>query len=360
VDIVDAAVQYLVYRLTWKELQTQPGGITRLMVDIDSALQDFIAHAKKGARNEEVRKKFNEQMVARLKEVLGNPLLIARVNAARALSMVAENGFEDVADALLEILQDSKQSDAVRYWAVHGLRELFRAAHQPEPVLMRNKEREEKSIQALIGVIEHKGPAMGLPEEIEGARVYRREAVRALALTRYPALVDVKDKKVKARPALVLLRVLAEPGRLTPSPRLDEQVEAAIGLAKLQAKLSPDYQPDYAAEHIARFIVKLAERYEKEGKKGMEPWKVHAARIGEALELMKIDASKNAKDKEAAKYVTEVVSRVAPVLTNIEKGTTANAASLSNWVNSTPAKSAMLFRGAADTAIKSAEPAEKQ
>ena len=50
-----------------------------------------------------------------------------------------------------------------------------------------------------------------------------------------------------------------------PAPRLDEQVEAGIGLARMQAKLSPDYQPAYAAEQIARFVVKFAERYQVEG-----------------------------------------------------------------------------------------------
>lgn len=359
-ELLDSAAQYYAYRLTWTEEQNKTGGMSRLCNDLDFMLQDFQKSARAGVKNDSVLKEFCKQLVVRLKEVMGNPRVIARVNGARCLALVAENGYEDVADVLVELLQDPKQSDGVKYYALVGLKDLFKYAHQLEPVLMKNRTREVNATQAALAMVERKGPATTSKEEIDGFRVLRREAVRALALTRYPALVEgkTKEKKVIARPALTLLRVMAEPKRFTPEPRIDEQVEAAIGLARMQTKLSPEYQPDYAAEHLARFVARFAQRQQAEGKKMTEPWKIDASRLSESLEVMKLEATKNAKDKEAAKYVTEVFNRARPVLDNIEKGQTANPTNLSDWLVRNPSPSKTLFRGAPDTAIKESEPVE--
>jgi len=57
--------------------------------------------------------------------VLQNDLPIARVNGADVLARLAGVGQEEVADALVEILNDDKQNRAVKYHAVRGLERLF-------------------------------------------------------------------------------------------------------------------------------------------------------------------------------------------------------------------------------------------
>jgi GGDEF domain-containing protein len=361
-NIIDVAVQNFVYPVTFIEKQNAFEGMSKVVSEFELALNDFPNAVKKyNAKNDKVREKFLERATEHLKEVLTNPRLIARVNGAEMLALVAKAGYEDAAEVLLEVIKDDKQSDAVRYWAYRGLYELFRQANREEPTL-KNKAREAECILALGKAIDRKGPMAGPREVIEGARVLRREAVRALAATRYPVLADKDGKNVKGYPALMLLRLVAQPGSYQPPLRLDEQVEAAIGLTRLLTKGFPDYQPDYAAWHVGRFIVRFAEEYQRarEAKNdAMEPWKIHAARLLEGLEWMRADAAKNIKDKDVTKYLTELVNRAGAVLQPIEKGQTARAGDLSNWLNANPPKNPALFRGKPDTAIKAMEPEEK-
>src|SRR5262249_53225855 len=122
-------------------------------------------------------------------------------------------------------------------------------------------------------------------EEVEGFRVLRREAVKALAQYRAPSIKD------QARPALVLLKVVARDG-FQPEPRMDERVEAAIGVARMKPDIDQTYQREYAAQQLGLFVVDFAYRYNTRDRAEMKPWAVQAARLSDALEVMKAE-SKN-------------------------------------------------------------------
>src|SRR5207247_5253087 len=117
---------------------------------------------------------------------------LVRINAARILSFVGRSGYEDAADLAVEIIENPKESDAVRLYALQTLRLLF-AVNNPEDKKaswVTKPERELKAIEALIAYIARKPPltADASAEEVEGLRYVRREAIRALGNVRKPII----------------------------------------------------------------------------------------------------------------------------------------------------------------------------
>jgi hypothetical protein len=215
-----------------------------------------------------------------------------------------------------------------------------------------SKEEQGTVATAIIEFLNRKPnlPAKAKPEEIDGFRVLRREAVRALAQIHIPSVSNT------VRPALMLARFAAEDASIQPPPRIDERLEAAIGLARMRSADSPGYQVDYAANAIAKFIGAFGAlaNNERDYKTAVRhrPWKIDAARANEALAVLRKDSPKD-------DYLGQVVARGTKALQAIAKGDLANAGDL-GWLanpdNVSPNKE--LFKGAADTVVKPAKPAE--
>jgi hypothetical protein len=359
-ETVKVMAKWYSYRLTWPKYQNEAGMMKRLF---DEYEQEIGTAGSKKPATQPFLDAFTKNMVVTTREVLkGDPgarqPAIARINAVRQLAFLAKFGQEEAADVFVEVIKDpDPDMDASRYYAFQGLRDLFAQA-QKTP--MKDKAREARSILALIEFLDKPmtvPPSMSR-EEVEGLRFLRREATRALALTRYPAVAEEKTKAIQGRTALVLLRIARKNG-LVPEPRWDEQVEAAIGLARLQCKLFEDYQPDYAAQQIGGALVDFANVYNQDDSKEKEKgYKIYAMRFTEALAAMKTDVTKNIKDKEIVQYVNDMINRAVKVLSAIEnKASTANAAAdLDNWVNNTAPKSASVYKGAADAKLRTEAP----
>jgi hypothetical protein len=333
-DAVDVLAQWHTYRVTWPEIQSTVGAIgggRSVMADLDLFLQDA---AKNKQATAPLLEMFSTKVAEHMKVVLQNQKPIARVNGARVLARLAEAGQEEVADALVDTVKDPQQLDGVKYYALKGIKELFAQANQPNPTVFQSKtgkEREARCLAVLGETITRKvNISEDLPrDEKEGMRVVCREAVRALALNHRPAVTDDKGAVVDS-PALTLLRVVRADG-LVPEPRIDSQVEAAVGVARMSAKAFEGYQPDYAAYHLAWFVADFAQATKSDSIK--RPWKVDAARLTDALEAMKAET---AKLKEG-KYIAEVLDRALRVLKAIE--TTGDPdQSLAEWLaNKKPA-----------------------
>lgn len=358
-DVIDVVAKYYVYRMTWSELY--PAMHQKVVKDIYDALE---AASPKKEDTKESREKerakaaflqvFNKRLEVYLKEVLKNRDDMPRVNAAMVLARLSEFGDEKLLDTYVEILKDPKQNDAVKYWALRGIRKLL----EPEDGV---KDKKLKG-SALLAVLEMLGRGInteGLTaEEVEGQRVVRREAVRALAQARDPGVYD-NQKALKGRVAQELLRVVRNDG-LKPGAGLDEQVEAAAGIGKLQHRsfreLPHNYQPDYAAQHVGQLIVELADRYQNRSDRDKErPWRIYAAMLTEALDAMKADSEKFAQGK----YVAEMVNRAMPILKNMETGGAANAAPLGNWLTSNEPVNKTVYKDLPDSVIKPAPRSEK-
>jgi len=364
-DAIDVVAKYYTYRITWDsfkepggtktDLITDPGIVNRLMKDFE--LQVKIAEdAQKG--NPVFTEMYLKALALRARDVIQTSQPIAAVNGGRMLARLAEAGSEDAGDACLEALKDEKEflepraRAGIQYWALQGLKHLLARWAQTPPG---SKDRQAGYVQALVAIIERPlppGTNFTSREEMEGLRMFRREAVRALAQFRSPALTD--GKGIKLRTAQTLLKVINDDG-LTPPARLDEQLEAAIGVARLPVKGLAAYHPDYAAQQIGYLVVELARRARPAGEnkspfENKLPWKIYAARLGDALEAMRADV-KDSPDKPTATYVDNVVKLSLGALKAIEVSERANGGDLKFWLGGNPVPHTTLYQGLADSTV---------
>lgn len=356
-EAVDLKAKWYAFRVTWAENQTTAGNMNGLVDGFDRDLQSYI---KARAVNPTFVDLFVKQFVTHSGEVLKNDKAIARVNGARLLHVLAKAGFEEAAEPLVEAIKDKDQNDGVRYWAFQGLREVLALSSQNPPVKFKKPEREFQAVAALLEFIDRKvaiRPGTP-PDEVAGIRRLRKEAVKALAQSRSPVLLDDK-KAVKGQTALVLLKVMRKDVGIFPTPQWDEQVEAAIGLARMQCKLSDNYNPDYVAYHIGQFVVEWIVQYEAD-KTSERGWKVHAARLNDALNGyggLRSDVAKNrSKDAAVVALVDEVCKRCLPKLQGMENKANVNPADLGNWLSSA-SPSDRVYKDMPDSKVKLPEPA---
>jgi hypothetical protein len=364
-DAVDVLAQWHTYRVTWPENQTLTGGISGNPRGVYTELEAFLAETTKNKPvTTPLLEMFSADVAEHMKIVLQNDKPIARVNGARILARIAEAGQEEVADLLAESVQDPRQLDAVKYWALKGIKELFVQAGQQKATVFQSKVGREREVRCLAAVGEALTRKITIPEDLprdekEGLRVVRREAVRALALNRRPAIVDDKGAVVDS-PALTLLRV-ARSDELVPEPRMDARVDAAAGVARMSAKAFEGYQSDYAAYQLAWFIADFAQGHET-NIPAKEAWKVDAAKLADALNIMKAET---AKLKEG-KFVADVADHCLAVIAIIESGGKTKPDALAEWLTKNEPVNKSLYRGVADSIIRDltkdapAKPPEKE
>ena len=276
VAAIDTAAKWATYRFDWG-LEKDPGKLNEVYREFGETLQAIRGAKERGQKAGEL---FVKQLIPHALEVVKQGHnAVARINAARVLARIVEQNKEstetqadvlarlagtnqgDLADALITIVKDPTQIDAARFWAFRSLR-LLLALPQPTPPAL-PREKEEAALGAVVKFLQDRNkpfPTGTPPDEIDGYRYLRREALAALAQGRYPTLTD------KTRPTFVLLKVAARDG-VAPEPRMDERVEAAIGVARAQPEFDKDYQPDYAAHQLGLFVVDFVAHYgqEKQG-----------------------------------------------------------------------------------------------
>jgi hypothetical protein len=356
-ELLDHAAQWYAYRLTHTEYQ-EPKGSFRGMHDLVKEALDQIVNVrdpKTTAAQRTYMEEFGKRFTARLQEVVKNPKIIARLNAALILARLATAGQENAVDVLVEILQDPKENDGVKLHALRGIREFFASGRGESPFT--DKAREARVINALLEYVVHKPalPAGAPPEEVAAVDYVRAEAIAALGQTLYPAGVNVVKKVVRIqRPtALVLLRVLRKDG-FQPEPSLAEQVAAAVGVCHLHSKEMDQYNPDYVAYHVGRFLVDFAALYNSRAQdEKKQPWKIYAHHLSNALEIMKTDLA-NPPASEYSAYVAKLAEQADRLLSPIQKGSTSNPQpnDLSAWLDQNPPKSKMVYKGMPEARIR--------
>jgi hypothetical protein len=273
--------RWLTYRFANAQFHTVGGPassktIVGLYADFDHEVQSLTGKNKD--KTKECARMLGQYVIKYGKEVLATDKPLVQVNIAHVLARSAALGAPELADALVDILNDveMKHNDAVKYWALHGLRDMLQMSGGNPQAL--GRERMEKIATALSDFILRKIEISPItpPEEREGMCVLRREAIRALAQIRIPALSG------KLVPALTLLRVVARED-LSPPLRMDERMEAAIGVARMRPDKEKDYQPGYAVQQIALMLSDFAKFYTNNSL-DRRPCRVYAAQLGEALD----------------------------------------------------------------------------
>jgi len=305
---------------------------------------------------------FHEQLVKCLKRVVNNDKPIAQINAARCLAHLAEWGQEEIGDALAEIVKDDGYNDAVKLHALQGLKILFSLENPdlPKRSIFKDAGREAKCILAILEFLQRKSPLSDTApaEDQEGLRYVRREAIRALGQTRYPAVINAKTKEIEGQTAYWLLKVVRKDG-LKPEPNLSEQVEAAVGVCQLQPALIDKYNVDFTAYHVGQFIKEFVRTYKADAP---VPWRTYGARLGAAISDLKTMATlltDTRRRQPQGNNVSAFADNSVRMLALIEKkgpvgGDLLN--SLSNWLQ-TYKGSATAYEGIADAVIKETEPA---
>jgi hypothetical protein len=353
VEAIDTEARYVTYRVYLDHLEGQPTKIEKAFKDFESDIKDVTT----GARNPQVMQPladvFRDKVRIHALEVIqfDKAKPIHKLHNARILAKVADLGQGKLAETLLTVLQDDKQTGGVHYYVLHGLRGLLGLAQKQQSPPLLTKDEEAKCAEAIIAFLSRKPnlPAGAPQEEVDGFRILRREGVRALAQIRTPSFSD------KVRPALTLARFAGADESIQPPPRVDERMEAALGLARMPSAQNKQYQPDYAAGMIARSLAAFITEAEGEKEKPtdrLRPWKIDASLLIEALKDLKADSPKST-------YIGQVADRGTRLLQDIVKGAQLDAGQKTWFTTSQSDPPATeLFKGAADTAVKSGKPAE--
>jgi hypothetical protein len=368
---VEKVLKYYIYRLTWEEVQKERDS----KATINLIMTDLIGHAETNPRllprpfsgaptdqdmvNMRTRQLNNVQQMTPIfvklcKDVLRSRHTIARINATRILAKLAEWGQESIIDELVNIINNAKESDAVKLWAFHGLTEIYSLQAYPNDPrakgLFQTKEgqaRLNKGLAATLAWLDAhtQVPQVKLqfmkPEEVSAIRYVRRAASKALGASRRPLIVDERQTNKQEGPiADVLCRIVGADQSVVPAPDLRERLDAAIALSQLRADNSPSYRPDYAAYQIANFLTAMgAEANANMNKKDFYvAWKWEAHRLKGAMEGFATQRTVGA----TTGYLGSFISQVRPLLEFFDDFTKNAGAvqALNNWLqnNEPPSK----------------------
>jgi hypothetical protein len=356
VEAVARAARWYVYRINWTEYLTakpEDPGVPDMVSEFETQVK--LATDPKIKGNELFAQQFFKELSARLKETVAVNDKKVNVNSARMLGMLADKGFEDAGEVLADIAKTKDTNDGVRYYAYQGIGHMLARWSRTPPTTPSKKLPEY--LQLLIAAVDRK-PAFNVslaqPEEIDGFRMLRREAIKALAESRVPAVADEKGV-LGVKPALVLLRAMNSDG-FVPETRIDEQVEAAIGITRMPAKALESYQPDYAAYQVGHLVVRAANRASQPRSEyeTRAPWKVTGARLWDAMREMQNNAQ-GIKDEKAAAYTGQVALKCAELLVDLEKSGKAEPGSLLVWLQENTPPNNSLYKGMADSRVNPAK-----
>lgn len=294
--LLELAAQYYVYRVTLVTIERDREALHKVREEFKTET-DAAPKYKEAAA-----KQFAKALLSCFAEVFKQPFdknRMAHANAALLLPGLAQFKNEDVGDFLAKLIADPKTHDVVRLHAARALGEFFRGIPPMEQTVAKGDQlrlkKDPMRIQALLDVIDRKWD----PKKIDpvAAQYIRREAVKALAQARIPA-VEVNKGKLTAPAAIGLLRVLAMPPVLDPPPSLGEKLEAAIGICQLKIDAAHDlFVPEIGIYRTARALNEFVRDYQfdfrkefggagKKVKVPVMPWKYEAERVKQALKAM--------------------------------------------------------------------------
>jgi hypothetical protein len=365
--VLAKAARYYAYRLTnpiFLVAAQNPEGLT--MNDLVNQSYEKLLlvpeiRGKRGIKDEQkpYLKEFSKELTNCVREVLSkNGKPIVRVNAVRILAGVAEAGQEDVADTLREIILNPKENDGIKLYAFRGFKELFDQGNGDKSVFQ-NADREIDCINAIANYVHRPRPAT-LPDdapadEIGGYQYVRREALRALAASRYPITAKSKTSP-PCMTALWLQRALNK--ELDPAPSLTEQAEAAIGLCQLRASLSNQYNLDVAAYEVGKFLVDFIGEYsnQRATTQKLIPWKLYTTRLVIALEVLNNQAKEPGANKEAAAYVTRLVAEAQKAMRPLEVDKDADPTGLDTFLKNNKPTNTELLKGVKEATLKTGTP----
>lgn len=242
---------------------------------------------------------------AALKELIEtHPDRIVRVNAARVLANVARTGAAAHFPTVTALIANANTPTEVKYYLFQAAGALLNAPDMFELKTRRhaaNAETIGKLVKALQDCVEKPemvvpGVSVSKPETLTEDQLavvgfVRRQAVKALGNTKF-VRVPGPDGKTPIYPAYTLVRVALSDPNLVPAPGPAEAAEAAIGICNMAPteeqlkggfKLIKEYNSDVAIEAVTAALVNFAKPRAANAFDRTLPWRLYAARVGEAL-----------------------------------------------------------------------------
>jgi hypothetical protein len=349
---------------------TDNQGESLVVKDLSNRLGLLLPNSAQGnkdyARHAKERQPFVEEFGKSLVTALTGPATqnanyIVRINAMRMIAAVCQAGYDGAAELCLTVLAKPDENDAVKLYALQGIKNLFFILPEPsipEKTIFQKQNNgaltklEQKTIQALIDYI-FRQPADLKPEQVDGMLYVRREAVRALALVRVQRVGE--QSKYICSPALALLKIARGDGLSPPSVTpngpdiraLGERLEAIIGFCSLyQARDNRDMNIDYAAYHIGRAIQELCPLYKFNVRDTSTPWKVQAQWMRDALTRWKTMSGEMAlQDAKLVSELLDIVDRdILKLIEEADAASLPNPANLDQWLKANKPKSTSLFK----------------
>jgi hypothetical protein len=342
-ELFDKMAKYYVGRLN--DPAVQNNGMSQLILEFGRrALPLQTPYPRLNPEQKNFVDRFGKAMITNLEPLaLSTSKPIVQINATRIAGEVGRCGYDGAAELFAKILDSKTASDAVKLYALRGIKDLFAIEpdkeFQPQRTVfqkgsnLQQTDLERNSIVALISFIQTKPnlPDTAPPDEVDAYRYVRCEAIRALGKVRVQTVKNLGQ--VQGRPALTLLRVSRSDG-LTPPTNTKERVEAIVGFCNLQADKDRDMQLDYAVYNIGQAICELAE-YKNANPDDMTiPWKVAGERIQEAMDRW-VDGANNLKLANAPlaqNFAANAKLNVLAALAMGQAGNAPNPAALRTWL----------------------------
>lgn len=308
---LENTAKYLVWRVTFLENVANPDKMSSLIKEFE---QYYTSRVVKDPRKQDKAVEYlNSKMIDAFNEVFKRKFesnRISSINAAQMLPIVARTKSPEFGRYLLSLVKDPAKHDAVKLYALRGLREYGAVKPYPQKFEVRKSPKELQPeidrVQILASYIERKGPAEPSKEEAAALGYLRREAVQALAQVQVPAVV-VANGKVEGAVAVTLTRVLMK-DQLDPPPTLAERLEAALALCNLKASEVPDFLPQVPTYAIAKtldeFITAYRADFSNFKDKGKTPalaWKSYADRWRSGLDYLAKEVTSNPAASNLAK-----------------------------------------------------------
>jgi hypothetical protein len=325
-SICDLTSKFYVYRMTWDITETKKGGLDGAIEEFNKQVERAINTpiGNKNADNSAFQALWAKDLTARFRELTDLPLLDnarAILHGVQMFPALGKLKHEDTGVYFLELMKadDKKRpgQDAIRLWALRGLREMFPVQAWGEPqgsfVFSGKVENKRKTddldrIKTISDYIARPVPAPADPETTAAYIYLRRDAIETLAAAGWPAVnANKKYQTVEGPIATTLLKVLV-PGNLTPESTLAERNEAALGLCRIKYVDTYDAKP--TLYFIGKTLVEMAKVYEEDftnKDKSRQPfaWKIQGERWRQALDAMSTSDSPFTRDTELKKAFDE-------------------------------------------------------
>lgn len=362
--VLQQQARHLIGRLSDPQYATSPASLIHELIRELPIQRTTDRPQKMSDRRKQFVKEFGKHLVAEIDKALKSNKVVVRVNAARALSVVAQMGYDGVAPVAVRVLKDPAESVAVKRWAIEALANILAFIVDPNApdlsVFTANNTRaeEQAAVQALSEFILQKPKLDGLdPKEVDAYKYTRRQAVKALGFARANRVRY--QGQVLAKPGWVLLKVANNDG-MQPPADVRERAEAVGSYLQLfpdqKAGVDRDVRCDVAAHLVGAAMYDIVKQ--KLTSPTDLPWRATAERWEAGLELW----AKNAQQMrlEGADAVAALAKQASAdlldPLKNRQVGSEPQLARFREWLFD-PAKASKgaLFKEDESSAVKVAE-----